>query len=258
MNTRAQAGLQLAQWLQAEHPEVFEAVFAQAVRQGVTNRRAQLRGFAGDDEYDHAFTVNLPEPVLQDIQIDTGNLEYVEASMYGDAMDALPGGLESLDVGVMSSTPVTASTSSSGGITGALASVGHWLTSAQGLTSLTQLGSAVLNTVATTQVAKTQMAVIQAQAQMASLGKSPAPITYMHDAKGNLVPVYAPGVSQQIPTSITTAIGQGRSTPVTLPDGSTGYTLNSSTLSSVLGSHTGLVLAGAGLLLLLLLSGSMQ
>jgi hypothetical protein len=66
------------------------------------------------------------------------------------------------------------------------------------------------------------------------------PITYTTNANGQLVPVYDAGTMTLMPPEINQAIAQGRAHEVVLADGSTGYTLDPSTLNSVL--STGLPL----------------
>jgi len=78
------------------------------------------------------------------------------------------------------------------------------------------------------------MAVIQSQAQRAAAGLSPAPITYSQDANGNLIPVYNTGTNSYMPADLESAIASGRAHAITLPDGSIGYAMDSSTLHSVL------------------------
>jgi hypothetical protein len=239
---KTSAANEFAQWLGDTHPEVYEALFAQAMR-----AHAGLSGL-GDVQDEFGISDFTPD-TLDAVNVDTGNLDYVEASAYGDAVDALPGGLENLTGGTSSSSPV----SSTQGVTGAVSSIGNWLTSPSGLTAIANLGTAVLNTVATTQVAKTQMAVIQAQAQRASQNQSPLPVTYIQGANGQQVPVYVVGAGQQVPASIVSAIGNGTAQQVQLSNGSVGYTLNSSSLSSLLGGNNLLIvgLIAGGLLLLL-------
>ena len=230
---RIQASAAFAQWLESTHPELYEALFAHAVSRG-------LRGF-GDDPSDLGLDFSDPaaQAALQDMPVDTGNLDYVTASAYGDAVDALPGDLTSS----ISNNPI----SSSQGVTGSTSSVGNWLTSPQGLTAMANVGAATLNTLATAQMAKTQMAVIQAQAQRAIQGQSPVPVSYITNAQGQHVPVY---VGQQIPTSISAASGNGTARPVTLPNGTTGYTLSSPALTSLFGGSNliWVLLLAAGLL----------
>ncbi len=78
-----------------------------------------------------------------------------------------------------------AAASSSGGLSGALASIGSFLSSATGLSSLSNLATAVYK-------ANTpQAATIATQIGRVQAGTNPAPITYGYNAAGQLVPILA-------------------------------------------------------------------
>lgn len=244
---RTQASAQaFAQWLGEVHPELYSALFAQAISQGA-NSRARL----GD--YDFS---TFSEPVLQDIQIDTGALNELADTSFSTAADAISDAISSLPSS-QSITKTNVTPSSQGGgfassVTTAIGNVGQWITSKQGLTSLSNLGTAVLGAVTSANVAKAQMTVIQQQAARSQAGLSPAPITYSRDVNGNLVPVYDTGTGEQMPASLLAAIQNGTAHRVVLPDGSIGYTLNSNTLSSVLSAgipwYVWVALAGVALI----------
>lgn len=241
---RNAASQELAQWLGETHPQLYDALFAHALRNGA--RALSGLGDVGDDFGLSDFT-----PQLQDVSIDQDNLDYVDASSMGDIADALP--LFDDPVGGTQSVPV----SSQGSVTSSTQSVGQYLTSGPGLTAIANLGTAVLNAVATTQVAKAQMAVVQAQAQRAQNGQSPLPITYVEGPNGQVIPVYNTGNGTEIlPSALQGAINGGYSQPVNLPGGGVGYTLNSNTLSSLFGSNSIWLVLGAMALGLVLLTGS--
>ncbi|MGH2855477.1 MAG: hypothetical protein ACRDLF_14945 [Solirubrobacteraceae bacterium] len=68
------------------------------------------------------------------------------------------------------------------GLEGAVSSVGSWLSSSQGLTTLSSLGTAYLNNQAQQNVLQTQIARTQAL-------QSPLAVTYTQAANGSIVPV---------------------------------------------------------------------
>lgn len=248
MTNRAQASSEFAQWLGEVHPEVYEAVFARAIASGANTKRMNGFGFFGDDsdlgadfsDVTSDFTPDVSEPALQDISVDTGNVDYVIGSSMGDAADALP-----------IFAPISSAQAPAGGVTGSANTVGQWITSAAGVSAVVNLGTAVLNTVATVDAAKTQMAVIQAQAARAQTGQSPYPISYVTNAAGQLVPVYNTSPTSVLPTAISNAIGSGGAVPI---NNGTAYALSSNTLSSLFSGNSSLLLllGGAALLLLLL------
>jgi len=210
---------EFAQWLEEVHPEVFEALYARA--------RKGLSGL-GDGEIDLVDVTSSLDSALNDIS-------------FSAATDINAGlALQDFNLSEAVSTPSVqvspAGVTSSSGVLSSLESVGQWLTSKSGLNAMANIGTAVLKTQGAVDVAHAQMAVIQAQAARANTGVSPAPISYTRDAQGNLVPVYNTGTASGIPADLETAIQQGRAHLVTLPDGSTGYTLDQPALSSVLGT----------------------
>lgn len=221
---------EFAQWLEATHPDVFEAMYPLA-------REHVLKGLSG-----------LGDVALTDV---TSSLDAALDNISFSAGTDINAALALQDFGETLSTPTVpvspSGTSSSGGVLSALSSVGSWLTSGGGLNALANLGTQVLKTQATADQAKVQMAVIQAQAARVQAGQSPAPIAYV-----NGQPVYTTGGGQYIPAALEQAIQNGTAHPVTLADGTTGYTLDHSTLSSVLstGVPWWIWLIGGGFLLL--------
>lgn len=240
--SRARAAIEFAQWLSETHPQVYQAAYGAAHSARTAHRNL---GDVGDDFGLSDFT-----PQLQDISVDLDNLDYVEASSMSDIADALP----LFDLTGTQSVPVSSSQGVSGGST---ASVGQYLTSPVGVATIANLGTAVLNAVTSTQVARAQVAVMQAQAQRAQQGLSPVPVTYVQGPNGQVIPVYNTGNGTQIlPSALQGAINGGYSQPITLPDGSMGYTLQSDTLSSLLGSNSIWLVLGLMALGLVLLTGS--
>lgn len=71
-----------------------------------------------------------------------------------------------------------------------IGSVGSYLTSSSGLSSLTGLANTYFANQAVQAQANTQQQVLQAQIQRTANGYSPAPVTYQRNAAGQLVPVY--------------------------------------------------------------------
>lgn len=124
------------------------------------------------------------------------------------------------------------------GISDAASSVGNFLTSSQGMQSLSSLANTYLQ-------GQTAQQVTSMQLSRATQGLPPAPVSYATNSAGQVVPVYT-GAS--VPSSI--AVGQ----PLNLGNGQTGYALNSQALASLSGSSTlqrylPWILIGGGVLL---------
>lgn len=133
------------------------------------------------------------------------------------------------------------------GISDAASSVGTWLTSSQGLQSLSSLANVYLQN-------QTAQSVTQMQLSRAQAGLPPAPVTYTTNTAGQAVPVYT---GSQVPNYIAPYAGQA----VTLPSGQTAYPLAAPALSalapsSALTAYLPWILAGGGLLLLTVLLSS--
>lgn len=185
-------GLNLAYWLYRVQPALFKALQAPATQYRAgrkLSRFGQLRGL-GDDATVTSTDVGttttfdssgissdliaLPDPVLTDVGVSVPDV----SSDVGAAIGAA--NAPTFDV----SGPVAQTAS---GISGALSSVGSFLASTTGLTSLTNLATAVYraNTPQASTIA-TQIARVQS-------GVTPAPITYGYNSQGQLVPVLAQG-----------------------------------------------------------------
>lgn len=225
------AAQQLSQWLETTHPELFDTLHqrAQVLRTTHLLGRARLRGF-GDD--------------VSDVIDLTGD---ASATVTVDASPVAPVDINTVSANDLSSAGISAAVSapdltpgySSGflqnlgaGITSAAANVGNFLTSPQGLTDLTKLGTAYFQLQNNKTNAQLQTAVLNAQVMRANQGLSPLPITYARSPDGQMVPVYqtSPLASQGVfpanmPTALQASISAGQSRLITLPDGSTAYTV---------------------------------
>lgn len=213
MDTRAQ----FAAWLDKEHPDIFEVMYAHHIQRRFSG--------LGDD---------LPEvDVTATTDNSTTPLTTVDESTLTDTAVDIP--VDNVNIATDSAADTTSGWGS--GVLSALSSVGNYLVSPQGLTTLAQVGTAVLKTQQAQATANMQMAIINANAQRAATGQSPIPITYAQNAQGATVPVYDTSTMQQMPVQLEQAIAEGRAHPVTLPDGSTGYAMDNPTLSTLLGNQ---------------------
>jgi hypothetical protein len=214
-----QAGLNLAYWVWKVHPELFAAL----LRSTGQTQPTQGLGSLGQDGTDIGTTTTF-DTSAPDVTI-TASTNALGA---GDVISQLSPDLTSLaapDLANVSIDPSglttpsfstaadTATASSAGGvgsaIGSALSSVGSFLTSVPGLTSLSNLATAIFK--ANTPQAST----INAQVARVQAGANPAPITYGYNAAGQLVPILQTpstntgfaltpsSLSQLIPSSIT-------------------------------------------------------
>lgn len=218
---RALTVMQFAQWLEKEHPDIYEVLYAQALN----SQRSSL-GALGDDG-----------DGLTDITFDSGDVTVDSEVSPAVSIDtsATDGGFGS-------------------GLLSAASSIGSWLVSPQGLNSIAAVGTTVLRVQEAQQIADMKMAVINSNAARAAAGKPVVPITYAQNDQGQTVPVYDGSTLQMMPPELEAAIQQGRAHPVTLADGSTGYAIDNPTLSSLLGVSIPWYawVFGAGILLLAL------
>lgn len=124
------------------------------------------------------------------------------------------------------------------GIANAAESVGTYLTSSQGLSTLASLGTTYLNLQSSQANSQAQQAVLAQQIIRAQTGVAPAPIAYQNGQPVYNTGAYDGGIaSNNLPPALQAAILNGSAQPVQLPDGTIGYELsNPNTLSSVLGS----------------------
>jgi hypothetical protein len=261
------ARAQLAQWIEQEHPQLFAALYAQAARAGFNSRPVRLRGCGCDHAHlgalgqDDAADFLDAESAVANSAVDySGSVAQAgETISASDPMSEVSFDASTIGSGVgasLSSGSGDFLSSVGSGLANAAEGVGSWLTSSQGLTSLTNLASTLVATNA-------QQQVLAAQVARAQAGQAPLPITYAVAANGQAVPVYqvAPGTpimapsyvppATLIPAPLQAAVASGTARPVLLPDGSAGYTVPPSTLSSLFsGSDSWLWLVlGAAVLL---------
>lgn len=130
-------------------------------------------------------------------------------------------------------------------ISGAASSVGDWLASGQGMSSLTNLANTYLQD-------QTAQSVVQTQLSRAQQGLPPAPISYTTSSSGAVVPVYT---ASSIPSSIAPYV---TGSPVNLGSGGTGVPISGQALGLLSGAGGLsqylpyiLLLGGAGLLVAL-------
>jgi hypothetical protein len=119
---------EFAQWLAKEHADIYGQLYALARDRGVGNLRF---GSLGDDISPDTVTVSADAP--------PADTSYSPAAPIQD--------VGTFDPNMLSTPTVDASpsgTTSGGGFLDALSSVGQWLVSPQGLTSIAQVGTAVL------------------------------------------------------------------------------------------------------------------
>jgi hypothetical protein len=256
MSTAAQ---QLSQWIENTHPEFFDYLLTHVTqaRMRTATRQARLLGFGQDDT---------------DITFDTGG-DYAPsysdadtiASSYSPAAVDIPTLSESdlstpgLTTALEPSTgDISVSTDNSGsgllsslgsGISSAASSVANFLTSSQGLSDVTKLATAYFQVQNTQANAAVQTQILQAQAARAAAGQAPSPVSYGVSASGQLIPIYATGTPltsiggalvspANMPAALVAAIQSGQSQWVTLPDGTTGYTIPSNMVGSLSSTQT--------------------
>lgn len=180
-----QGGLNLAYWLAKVHPELFNQLIAPA-RQA---QQARGMGALGDDE-DLDFAIDYPTGYSAgDTSYLSSQIPTIDPSLLSlPAPDLSNVGLDaSLATSTINFDPSTLSpsSSSSGGIGGALASIGSFLSSAVGLTSLSNLATAVYKS------NTPQAATIATQVARVGAAGNPAAITYGYNSAGQLVPILA-------------------------------------------------------------------
>lgn len=187
----------LAQWVEAEHPDFFTHLHAGITRANMERktRRASLNGL-GD------YTDDFSDPVdISSTQVD------LTGGSSGGFLDSI-----------------------GSGIADAATSVGGWLTSGGGLNSLANLGAAYFKTQQTAQTAQMQTAVLQAQVARAQAGMPPAPVSYVQNSAGQVVPVYTGSVNTY--PALQSAIGAGQSQYINTA-GVAGYTVPPNMVSTL-------------------------
>lgn len=276
------AAQQLSQWIEATHPALFAGLHQRvtALRSAQVLGRSRLRGF-GDDTPSFDFT---SAPDFSDSVVPAGSFDDNTVTVTADvtapieiptvsASDLTSPGMSATSpltpLDVPNYTPLSPESSGGflqsigSGIASAATNVGNFLTSNQGLADLTKLGTAYFQLQNNKTNAQLQTTILQAQIARASQGLSPLPITYARSPTGQMVPVYttSPLASQGIypanmPTALQASISAGQSQLITLPDGSTGYTVPPHIVGSLSsniplsGLLPWILLFGAGLVLL--------
>jgi len=202
MKTTLQNGVNLAYWLYKVHPEIYARVLPLANR-----ARGRKLGSLGDDFLPGISTF---DPSTVDT-LDATNLldTTTDPAAFSDpgsfSFDASFNPIDTLTPDIASiATPdlVNVSVDTSGfttpnfqtdwgnvfdSIGSDLASVGSWLTSSQGLTTVGNLTNTILK-------ANTpQQQTVQTQISRVAAGSNPAPITYGVDSSGQVVPILQTG-----------------------------------------------------------------
>lgn len=197
--------IRLAAWVYGAHPKLFQLLLAKAkaAQAGksktknisglgcncdgkissigayrVAKSRA-LRGF-GDSSTDLSTidTSSFVSPDLSSLDSSTSDVSSALTDTSGSSggfWSSLGSGLSSLGSDVVSG----------------IGSVGSYLTSNTGLSSLTGLANTYFANQAVQTQANTQQAVLAAQTQRVASGYSPAPVSYQRNSAGQLVPVYS-------------------------------------------------------------------
>lgn len=259
------AAEQLALWLEQTHPEVYSQLQSHALNlahRQILNR-TRLRGFGQDDGsgmdlssvMDDTSAVDSSAMDLSSV-MDSGETITVSADAISQPIltpvdtsnFSTPSDITTDIAGPTANTlPVTSSSGPSfleqlgSGVTQAASGVANFLTSPQGLTALTNLGTAYFATTAAATNAKTQTAILQAQVAQASAGRSPYPITYAQSGS-QLVPVYnmpSVGINPNgtlnspvpIPAALANAIATGQAQYIP----GVGYTIPENTVSALSG-----------------------
>ena len=174
-------GINLAYWLAKVHPEIYARILPMAVK------ATRSLGALGDDitsgdtgittTFDTSDVVSpdltaLPAPDLTNVSIDAAT------------------GFTTPSFSAGASAVIGSSAQESGGfltsIGSGLADVGKWLTSAVGLSSVSNVATAVVK--ANTPQSQT----IQTQLARVASGTNPAPITYGLNTAGQLIPILQP------------------------------------------------------------------
>lgn len=190
MSASLKNGINLAYWLYKLHPQLFDALQRPAQQAATRGKFGRL----GDDLTDF-----VPFDASQYVPSVDTTIPYDTSSITsGDIAATLDPGIVNLpdpsltNVGIDAAltTPnfsfdTAAPASLTGGLSDALASIGSFLSSATGLSSLSNLATAVYK-------ANTpQAATIATQIGRVQAGSNPAPITYGYNSAGQLVPVLA-------------------------------------------------------------------
>lgn len=193
-----QHAIRLAAWIYAADPKLFQKLQAKAnAARLATSKTANISGVGC--QCDGAKVTSLGAYRARRIGAARRMGQFGDVSL--TPIDISAADATTSDV----SSALTDTSSSSGGFWSSLGgglsslgsdvltgigSVGSYLTSASGLSSLTGLANTYFANQAVQTQANTQQQVLQAQIQRTASGNSPAPITYQRNAAGQLIPVY--------------------------------------------------------------------
>lgn len=235
MSITPQSAVSLANWLQFEHPALFQMILQQVA--------PGLAGLGDDlpDLSDSTVTVSAPDLSVSapDLTpIDTGSL--ISPSIDNNSL------VTSLPTVAEPTSSSSAWSTIASGVSSAVGAVGSFLSSSQGINSLTNLATAYYKSQAQAPI----IATLQTQAARAQAGQTVAPISYVQGANGQVIPVYA----STLPPATVAATGN----VVTTAYGTPAYTLTPQSLQSLAPSALTqlkpylpyLLLGGLGLLLL--------
>jgi hypothetical protein len=195
MSATLKGGINLAYWLYKVHPQLFSALLGPAQQAAQQARSTTLGRFADDFVPDTGDFVAFDTSSFDYSATSVPELSSVDVSAALDPVivDLPDPQLSSVGIDAALTTPsisfdtsgAAAPASAAGGLTGALSSIGSFLNSATGLSSLTNLATAVYK-------ANTpQAATIGTQIARVQAGANPAPITYGYNSAGQLVPILA-------------------------------------------------------------------
>lgn len=230
-----QNAIRLAAWVYAAHPQLFKKLLAKANAAKVaTSKTANISGlgcncgsgkvaslgayrrrrFAGIGALgdDSSFSADVSLQPIDLSALDTGSTDTSSPDVSSALTDT-----SSSSGGFWSGLGSDLSSIGSDVLTG-IGSVGSYLTSSSGLSSLTGLANTYFAGQAAQAQASTQQQVLQTQIQRTASGASPAPITYQRNAQGQLVPVYqsATGYTPLNSASLA-ALSTGSALPSWLP-----------------------------------------
>jgi len=206
--TNPTAAINLAYWIAKFHPTLFRRLQILAAPNGLGRiGRLGLYGRLGQDvsfisqESPTSFSI---DPTLQPMPADIPDMsqppgsflsQETSSSIDPDLIALQPVNVDVPDItnsseASIASAPIDTSSSAlssaSSGLTSALASVGKWLSSAPGLSAVTNLATSIYKS------GTPQASAINTQVARTQAGVNPAAITYGYNSLGQLVPVLQP------------------------------------------------------------------
>lgn len=174
-NVNQTHAIRLAAWIYAAHPKLFQKLLAKANAAKAARSKTKNLGCG-------------PCKGLGDLSTDV-SLQPISVTGDGSSSDVTSALSDTSSGGFWSGLGSDISSIGSDVLSG-IGSVGSYLTSSTGLSSLTGLANTYFGSQAVKAQANTQQAVLNAQTQRVANGYSPAPVTYQTNAQGQLVPVY--------------------------------------------------------------------